>query len=109
MFVFNEKWCIIRKNNSAFCILHYALFIVQQNDKLGFGRLHTKNPQADACGFLCSELALDGAHHNAALEILLHNEVCNDNRSGGDDDQSITDIFQTGLCLLCQGLVGLLR
>jgi len=36
MFVFNEKWYIIRKNNSAFCILHYALFIVQQNDKPGF-------------------------------------------------------------------------
>jgi len=25
------------KNNSAFCILHYALFIARQSDKLGFG------------------------------------------------------------------------
>jgi len=24
------------KNNSAFCILHYALFIARQSDKLGF-------------------------------------------------------------------------
>ena len=36
MIVFNEKWCIIRKNNSAFCILHYALFIARQSDKSGF-------------------------------------------------------------------------
>ena len=53
-------------------------------------------------------LTLNRTDHNAALEGLLNNEVCDQRRHGSDHDQAVTDLVKTLLRLLLGLCVGLL-